>query len=323
MENRATVTGATGFIGRRLVPHLVERGYYVTVIARKSSDVAGLPEGVRVLRIELSKTNELYREIGETDYFFHLAGVTKARERMLEINRDLVIALGEMCRGFSGFRRFIFLSSQAASRPGREPICEGDSCDPVSLYGKSKMEAETALANVDIPYTILRPPSVYGPGDRDIFFYFQLAHRGFVPVVGDRGRLFSFIHVDDLVRGIVDMAENDDAQGRTLFISNKEPVSWGDFAEKMQKTAGIVKVRSPVRIPIPFFVMQIAAFFNTVFGRITGSPPLLSFDKVREMKHSWVCDSNEIRLLGFQEQISLEQGLLSTYRWYVKMGWLR
>ena len=91
----------------------------------------------------------------------------------------------------------------------------------------------------------------------------------------------------------------------------------------MQSAISEIKVRKPILLRLPFFIMYPVAIFNELFSFIIRQPALLSISKVREMSHSWVCDNNRIKKLGFCAKTPLEEGLCKTYIWYIENGWLK
>ncbi len=130
-------------------------------------------------------------------------------------------------------KRFVHISSQAAvgPSPSRIPITEETAPHPITSYGKSKWQAEEEClkASSDLAITIVRPPVVYGPRDKDVFEFFSTVNKGLQPTVGFGEKLVSMIHVQDLVRGFVMAAESAAAIGRTYFISSKSVYGWKEI----------------------------------------------------------------------------------------------
>lgn len=326
MKKKAVITGATGFIGRHLLNYLHDRGFDIVISVRRSSDTKAIPDDVVKVEATLDDLSPLIPHIKTADYVYHLAGLTRAKNEktMFRFNTEATLHLAELIHKYAkdDFKRFVFVSTQAVSKPSDVPICEKEECSPVSSYGRSKLEAETQLMKTypDMPFVIVRPPSVYGSYDKDIFFYFKLGHKGFLPVLGKANRLISLVHIDDLIEGMVFAAEQD--AGQIFYISNSEPISWLELAKSLKKAIHAVSGRNARIVRIPFFIVWIVAFFNEFGSFFSGKPPLLSFDKVKEMSGQWICDSTKICELGFSTNVDLDEGLRETYKWYIDNNWL-
>lgn len=328
MTMKAIITGGTGFIGRHLANLLAAEGLELIVPVRESSDTSNLPAGCHLVRASMTDLEPLIPYIETADYIFHLAGMTKSKrpERIYQINTESTLELARLCdENAIKLKRFVFISSQAASRPSEKPLCEGDECQPISHYGKSKLDAERRLAErfPNLPLTTIRPPSVYGPGDRDIFFYFQLGHKGILPIIGDPQRKISLVHCEDLARGIWLAAKESNEKGAIFYITDCRIVSWRELAINLRDAIEDISGKRPRIIRLPIATLWIAAFFNETFASINGKPALLSYDKVREISKQWISDSSKICNLGFEPKFDLPRGLRETYRWYLDNGWLK
>jgi nucleoside-diphosphate-sugar epimerase len=217
------------------------------------------------------------------------------------------------------------MSSLAAAGPSwnGEPLREDTEPNPVSDYGRSKLEAEQAvrcspLANNAV---IVRPPVVYGPRDTDVLQVLRMVSRGLVFQIGRGDRYFSFVYVDDLVEGLIAAAWSQTAVGQTYYIANPEPVTWADFAQE----AGQMMGRTVRTIAAPALLAELAGRVCGQVARIRGKPGIISRDKIREARHPyWVCDpSRAVRDFGFEPRTTLREGLSATLAWYRKAGWLR
>ena len=305
------------------------RGYEVHCLVRKTSDLKWL-QGLNVQLVYGSVTDaeSLAAAVREKDCVFHAAGLTKARSpaEFFAVNAGGTRNVLAACKEHNpAVRRVVYVSSQAAAGPSPDgvPLTEESPCRPVSNYGRSKLEGEQATAQYacDLPVTIVRPAAVFGPRDRDVFFVFQFVNRGILPLVGSRDMRVSLIHVRDLATAIVLAGERPEAVGQTYFAANPEPCRWVEAGEMVAAALG----KKPRRVRIPIFVVWLVAAVargTSVFRR---SPPLLSPDKVRELKQAhWVCSTAKIAsTLGFKPQFSLEEGLRDTACWYRENGWLK
>ena len=208
--------------------------------------------------------------------------------------------------------RFILMSSLAA----REA--------QLSSYGASKQAGERALARHGgaLPWTVLRPPAVYGPGDRGTLDFFRLYQRGLAPLPGgDTGRL-SLIHGEDLAGAVAALLGSDVGFSETFEVrdGHDEGYSWSDLAD----SAARAYRRPMTRLAPPRVLMESLAVINQGICGIFGSVPSLTRGKVRELYHpDWRCRDNPIaRLTGWTPRFSIDQGFAQTIAWYRSEGWL-
>src|SRR5512135_830063 len=325
---KAFVTGASGFIGSHLADLLLAHGYSVRVLLRKSSRLEWL-EDRRFERAfgDLFDGEALRNAVSEADYVFHLAGLTKAKtkEEYFRANQQGTRNLLEAVRDAApGLRRFVHISSQAAVGPSPtvEPIDETAAAKPITTYGRSKWAAEQECRQFsrDLPVTIVRPPAVYGPRDRDILEFFRSANRGLLPIAGLSDKYISLIHSADLVRGILLAGESEKSAGEAYFISSARPYSWKEIGEITARVIGRKVVRA--RIPEPLIFAIAAA--SEALALFSKKPALVNLEKARDMvQESWTCDSSKAtRDFGYRQELTLEDGIRETIQWYRAHGWL-
>lgn len=321
---RALVTGGTGFIGSHLVESLLKRGYDVTCLVRKTSSLRWIEGfGVKLIYGDCAEKETLRGLIKGFDYIYHLAGVTKAmsgeiyfRENSLSTENIVNIAAEEN----PGLKKFIYLSSLAAFGPSLDgiPPDENATPKPVSDYGKSKLEGEKAVLRRKgiFKVVIIRPPAVYGPRDRDIYFFFKLIKKGIIPLWGG-GRFVSLLYVDDLIEGIISAGERGEG---IYFLSDGEIYSVETVTERIADALGV----RPLKIKIPTSLLYTMALISEGFYRLAGKPPLINRDKIKEaIQRYWICDnSRAIKELDFRPKVLLDDGIRRTAAWYRKHGWL-
>jgi nucleoside-diphosphate-sugar epimerase len=323
---KIAVTGATGFIGSHLVEALVGRGHEVTCLARdpeKIRELSGLP--VRFVHGSLDSPRALADLIDGQDAVVHVAGLTKAPslQEYIRVNVGGTESLVSAIRGNCvHLRRFVFFSSSEAMgpSPGGLPLTEDVEPRPFSAYGKSKVMAERSLVNLErrVPVTIIRPPAVYGPRDRDFAIFFRMVSRGLQPVVSP-SPAFSVVYVKNLVAGICLAIERPQDGVRSYFFTDGPASSWLDFGGMIAAALG----RRPLKLRVPLFAMRAVAFAAGVAGALTGKAGILSRDKIREMGGSWVVsDERARRELGYLPAFSTQQGIAETAWWYRNKGWL-
>lgn len=324
----ALVTGATGFIGSVVAQKLLEQGYRVKCLARATSNRRWLANlQVEFVIGDLFADEELLKACDEVTHIIHLAGLTKARHKQeyFRANSEGTANLLRVAsRAAKGLSRFVYVSSQAAAGPSIDgnPVTEDDPPHPVSIYGESKLLGERACVEMAarVPWTIVRPPAVYGPREHDIFAYFQQVNRGFRLQLGAGERWMSIVHVDDLARGILTAAQHPKSVEETYFIANADPCEWSRVGELIAKALG----RKTLRVILPTFVASVLAAASEAVSAVTRKPALLGFDKMRELQQpGWICSSQKIAAqLGFQCTVPLEEGMARTAAWYREHGWL-
>ncbi|MGA9115860.1 MAG: NAD-dependent epimerase/dehydratase family protein [Bacteroidota bacterium] len=325
---KALVTGANGFIGSHLVELLRKRNCAVRCLVRRTSDTRWL-KGIEVEYVygDLFDEAALRTAVTGTDLVFHSAGLTKAktREGYYRANTEGTRNLLRACRTHNpGLKRFVQISSLAAAGPatGDVPVTEEMPPRPITTYGKSKLEAEReclALSR-DLPVTILRPPAVYGPRDKDVFEFFHTVSRGLQPMVGFGKKEVSLIHVADLVRGFLTAAEHPAAAGGTYFITSPRAYSWEEIGNV---TRAVLRKRA-LRIRIPVFGVYTIAAVAELLALFSSKPALINFEKARDMvQDRWTCNpARAERELGFRAEIGLGEGIQNTVAWCREQGWL-
>jgi nucleoside-diphosphate-sugar epimerase len=168
--------------------------------------------------------------VKDVDYIYHIAGNTSAKnlEEYLFGNCQATINLMEAAiKVAPNLQRFLFVSSQTAVGPAlsaTEPATEDTPMQPITDYGKSKKAAEEAVHKYigKLPFTIVRPPAVYGPRDTEIYSIFKTIKMGIVPYMGFNKKLLSLVNVFDLCDGIINAAESRNTLGKTYFVSSEE-----------------------------------------------------------------------------------------------------
>ncbi len=194
--------------------------------------------------------------------------------------------------------RLLLLSSLAAREPG------------LSWYAASKRAAEgLLLQRPDLDWVILRPPAVYGPGDREMLSVFRAMARGIAPVPGDAGARISLLHVADLVAACLACLETAAVRGQTLTPCDGRAGGY-DWREMADLAAAVWGRR--VRLwQVPRWLLDGAAWINVKSARLTGRAPMLTPPKLRELRHrDWVADNSAItRVTGWRPEIDLRRGL--------------
>jgi nucleoside-diphosphate-sugar epimerase len=313
MAGTVAITGATGFIGRHLVRSLLAAGYGVRALSRRPEQAA-LPAGVTVVGGSLEDEAGLAELIEGADAVVHCAGLIKAAAAgdLDRVNAAGTAALAAVCARRTRPPRVIFLSSLAA----REPALSG--------YAASKRQAERELAahGAALDWAVLRPPAVYGPGDRETLQLFRLMNNRVLPAPRVARARVSLIYVADLCDAVGALLSADLESGSTFEIRDAcgSGYSWREIAEAAGRFLG----RRVICIPVPKAAMRLIVGVDAGLARVTGRAPTITPEKLNELYHDdWVCRDNRVaELTGWRPRVGLDEGLALTLGWYRKEGWL-
>jgi dihydroflavonol-4-reductase len=311
----ALVTGGTGFVGSHLVDELIAQGWTVRCTVRSTSRLRWL-EGKQAEPVlgDLHDPALLPAAAKGADIVFHVAGVLRG-ENYAEYRKGNVEATRNLIDATANVKRFVYVSSITAAGPSPdgEPLTEARPPAPVSLYGRSKAEAEEVVKSRRTEgVTIVRPPIVYGPRDEGMLDLYRTLARGMRPEIGGP-KFTSLVHVRDLVRGMI-LAGGDEGIGRTFFLSNREAVSFKELAGLILR--GLEKKALPV--PIPDRVVRFLGELAEGYTKMTGGGGLFSRDKALEMTQKyWTCSPDLAkRVLGWEATINPADGFKETLSWY-------
>jgi dihydroflavonol-4-reductase len=322
---KAFITGGTGFIGSHLVDALIQQGgHELRCMVRNSEKwLDGKP--YTKINCDLNDIPALQKAMEGVDVVFHLAGVVKSRDtRTFErVNVEGTENLLRIAQKL-GVPKIIISSSQAAAGPSFDSaVTEFDEMMPVSRYGESKMRMEQMIHRITdskTQVTIVRPSSVYGPREEDIYTFFKIASKGICPIVGHgHGKLISMAHVSDIVDGLL-LASNHVHSGvETYFLSSERGYNWHEIRDATSLALG----KKLTTINVPARAVKSVGKITETVASFFGSYPVMNEDKAREMVLSWVCSVDKAaNELGYQQKISLNDGIQQTISWYKRHNWL-
>ena len=327
---RILLTGASGFLGSHIAEQLDQRGDDVRALVRPTSDTRFLEglEHVTLLSGAMGDKDSLLAATEGVDGIIHAAGLVKARAQadFYRTNEQGTANLLDAAKhNAPGISRFVLVSSLAVMGPSADgrPVPSGASPNPVTHYGRSKLGAErSARAEVGaLPITIIRPPMIYGPRDREMLPFFKSVQLGVLPLTGSPTSRLSAIYAADCAGACVKALAAEVPSGSTYFVEDGHLETLGGLIAHIENALGR---RAWLRIPVPRLLMYGAALGSELYGRITRRAVMLTRDKLNELlAPHWVCDSAEAQAaLGWKPQISFEEGARFTGAWYRREGWL-
>jgi len=314
MARTVAVTGATGFIGSHIVGRLGRAGWQVRILTRRVPAKAEFADvSVEAVIGTLEDGPAVARLVEGADAIVHAAGRIKARSHaeFFAANATGTRLLVEAAIAAGSRPRFVLLSSLAARQP------------QISDYAASKLAAEAELTRLDgdLPWSILRPPAVYGPGDRETLAFFRALRMGVaIRPPGNKARL-SLLHVGDLAAAVdAILAISDPLAGALELDDGHGGYGWDEMIGVAARHLGV----RPLRLPVPGLVLKGVAHLNDALHRATGEPAMLTPGKVREMlQPDWTArDGPVTAATGWRPQVDLDQGFAETVAWYRQHQWL-
>ncbi len=298
------ITGGTGFVGKTLIRLATAQGLRVRALTRSPQSPQ---DGVEWIAGALDQPDALQTLMCGSDAAIHVAGVVNASDRAgFEAgNVGGTLATVEAAHS-EGIQRFIHVSSLSAREPG------------LSSYGWSKARAELIVQASGLDWTIVRPPAIFGPGDREMLDLFRMSRRGFI-LLPPEGKI-SVVEVSDLVRLLLAILPNAETRAQIYEADDGKDGGWSHTG--FGRAIGWAVGRRVTTISAPAPALNIAAWLDR---QIRGSGAKLTADRVNYFCHpDWVIDpSRRPPSTLWQPQVSTHDGLKETARAYVEAGWLK
>ncbi len=321
MIKKILITGGNGFIGKHLTAKLLEEGFAVRVAGRGNKPT-NLPEKVEYFQIDYQDKESIKNALKGCGGVYHLAAAIYGfnYHDFYKANVLATRNLVEACNDKKNIKNFIYVSSLAAAGFTRDlnTIASEDLPPvPTSHYGRTKLEGEFELNSLrgDIKYVILRPPIVYGKNDTATGQIVSWVKRGFMINTTSCGEnYFSFVYVEDLVQALITALEKSKELNKQVFyICEDTPYSWHYFITELSK---VLEIKTPKMFSFPKSLLQIVAFFYEISARIFKHTPALNYDKVEEVcvLGHWICTSKKWISITNQKFISLQEGLIKSYK---------
>jgi nucleoside-diphosphate-sugar epimerase len=300
---RLAVTGGTGFVGAHLIDAAAAAGHSIAALTRREQPERG---SVDWIGGDLDDRNALRQLVDGADAIVHVAGVITARDKAAFDKGNVEGTLAMLAAATAGgVQRFVHVSTLAA----REP--------KLSLYGASKAKAEELVQSSGLDWAIVRPPAVYGPGDKETLELFRMAKLG-IMLMPPRGHL-SLIHVQDLAQLLLALCAPA-APARLAIeadVGKKGGWTHREFARALGRAVGT----RPAIISAPGLFLRLAARADQLFR---GPRAKLTVDRAAYFSHrNWVVEPKRAAPAAlWRPQIPTDEGLAGTARWYADKGWL-
>lgn len=299
------VTGGTGFIGKKLIARLMERGDTVRLLTRHpaASETAALLE-VHECDLLTMGVNDLALILHGVDVLYHCAGQLKDEHAMRSLHVDSTRKLAEAASG--NIDHWVQLSSVGVYGPvAQGDVTENSKLNPLGQYEITKAESEKIVVNAankgGFSCSILRPSNVFGSSmtNQSLFRMVAMIDRGIFFYIGQPGASANYIHVDNVIEGLVRCGTMHQAKGRTYNLSD-----YCTMEHFVETIAAALNRRAP-KLRIPETLARLAGI---IFGKLPGFPLTLSRTNalVKRSRYPVVRIQHE---LDYHPVISMEEGL--------------
>lgn len=326
------LTGGSGFLGSHIADALRAAGHRVRAAVRPTSDRRWLTDpSLDIVVVDLADPTACAAFLQGTSGVVHCAGVVSAadeagyRQGNVQTTLNLLQAGAEIWSG-SPDSTFLLISSLAAHGPAplESPAVEDDPCRPLTAYGRSKREAEKAVLAAAGPFrrVILRPPSLYGPRDREFLPLLKAASKGWTARLGRRLTGLSLVDGRDAAAAAVALLQTPTAKG-TYFVTDAQGgYDWHQLQDALSLAAG----RTVRRVDVPLGAVRLVAGIGDMLGGLLGRETslLLNPDRVRDLDAvGWVCDGSRlVRDTHFTPRFDAATGFGAALGFYREQGWL-
>jgi len=322
------VTGATGFLGSNLVQALLARGYDVRALARDSSKARSLPAEVTTLTGDICDVDVLASLVEGCDWVFHTVSNFRTASGPPESYESInVRGTGSLLAAarVAGVKRVVHVSTIGVHGDVRDsPADENAPFNPGDLYQETKLKAEKLALEAGRPdgmeVVVVRPCSMYGPGDLRMLKMFRMISKGTFFKVGPCQENFHAVFIDDVIDGILKVAVTPGVSGEVFILGGPSYLPLEEYIDTAARAVGVSKPR----IRLPYWMLISAAWLcEKIFVPVRLEPPL-HIRRVRFFKNNRAFAISKAReQLGYEPQVSLIDGMRRTVDWYRDQGLLR
>ena len=324
------VTGSTGFTGREVTKKLVAAGANVRAIVRPSSKLDDLEN----LDISWFKGDvfdaELVKEAAtDVNYIFHMAAAfreVKADDAgYARVHVESTQLLAKEVVGKPEFKCFVHVSTVGVH--GHIEIDRADEeyrYAPGDGYQRTKLDGELWIREFgdknNLPYSVIRPGPIYGPGDMRLLKVFKMAASGYLPIIGKGKCIYHLVHVDDLSNTILLAGITPEARSEVLISACDDPIP---LEEMCAVIADKIDKKAPKTIRLPILPFYIASDICKLICTPLGIAPPIYRRRVDFYTKDRKFDNSKIkRTLDYEFKFNNDLGLEDTANWYVQQGLL-
>ena len=322
------VTGATGFLGSHLCDRLINEGFNVSILARNPGKAKKFEGRVAKTVIgDIADKKAIVELVDGADIVIHLVSNFRTAsgppESYYHINVKGTKTVLEASK-IAGVKRFIRCSTIGVHGSGKStPANEGSPFNPGDLYQKTKVESESmvraSIGASAMEIVIIRPCSIYGPGDMRMLKMFKMLSKRLFFLVGPCRENFHAVYIDDLVDGFMLALKKPEAADETFIIGGESYLSLKDYISVAAEAVGA----PPPWLKFPYwFFYSAAVAFETVCVPLRIEPPLHR-RRVRFYKNNRAFSIEKVKkVLGYEPKISMEEGMKKTVAWYRENGYM-
>lgn len=324
---RLLITGSSGFIGSHMLREARAAGYELWVAVRAGAQLERLErEGIRYVEVDYYDAEQMrsafhalsahYPDEPLWHYVIHNAGITKTArlEEFQEVNAEhtlrLLSALIDLPQPPERFVLMSSLSSYGDIHHDDTPLRADDPQRPTTRYGRSKCLAEHYTEQSGLPFTILLPTGVYGPGDKDYLMSLRGIAGGINAMAGCQTQYLTFVHGADVARAALHVLSQPEAEGERYIVSDGATYTDIEYGRLVQRLLGRRRVLH-LRVPLPLLwgICQLGSLWARLSGKVTP----LNRDKYPILaQRNWRCDPSPLIALGWRPRYDLEEGLRDT-----------
>lgn len=285
------ITGATGFVGRRLLKKIIDKRIKARCLIRNKKKIDGDGDNeLEIIQGDLSDRDALYDATQSVDTVVHLAAVIKSSDpnEFMNVNVHGTKNLVEACVK-NRVKRIIYVSSLDVT------------LNETNIYGKTKAIGEDIIKNSNIDYIILRPSLIYGKGSKDITLLTELINRyPLIPVVGNGEGKLQPVYVDDVCDAIVKLIESD-KKNKIYHIAGEQKISLNDLIDKI---AGLSS-RQVIKVHVPLWLLWLPLKLYSLIARNS----MINYESLNLLTNDKTCEIDAIKNDFHFKPLSLDDGL--------------